>query len=125
MTEREQLIALALLRVAVGTGLLVVPRLTARGWVGGKVLAQPGAAALARGMGARDLALGLGTLLAIEQGKGVRNWVEAGALSDLGDTVATLLAWRRLPRAGRLLALASAGAAAAVGFRLAGAPDVA
>jgi hypothetical protein len=52
-------------------------------------------------MGARDLALGLGAILAMRHDAPVRGWVEAGGLADAGDLAATLLAWRSLPRASR------------------------
>ena len=44
-----------------------------------------------------------------------RAWVAAGALSDALDVVASLLAWRELPRVTRWLVAASAGGAALAG----------
>lgn len=47
----------------------------------------PGVATAIRLKGARDLALGLGALLAARHGDGLRGWTEAGALTDLLDAV--------------------------------------
>jgi hypothetical protein len=72
-----------------------------------------------RALGARDLALGLGALAALEgpaAGAGsARAWVAAGALSDALDVVASVLSWPELPRVTRWLVAASAGGAALVG----------
>ncbi len=46
----------------------------------------------------------------------VRGWIEGGMLSDACDSLATLLAFRKLPRATRWLVLAACVGAAAVGF---------
>ncbi len=72
--------------------------------------------ALSRAMGGRDLALGLGAVLAMMHDAPARGWIEAGALADAADVLATVLAWRELPRWGRLaiVVLASSGTAAGV-----------
>jgi peptide-methionine (R)-S-oxide reductase len=46
----------------------------------------------ARMLGARDIALGLGTVIAIDRGKPVRGWLEGSALSDSVDCVACIAA---------------------------------
>jgi hypothetical protein len=67
-------------------------------------------------LGARDLALGLGTLLTGRHGAPVRGWLEACALSDAGDALTTLIGWRSRPKLGRLGVLgAAAGGAIACG----------
>ena len=72
-----------------------------------------------RALGARDLALGLGALAAL-QGPGAEPgqaaaWVAAGALSDALDVAASVASWRDLPRVTRWLVAASAGGAALTG----------
>jgi hypothetical protein len=72
-----------------------------------------------RALGARDIALGLGALTALqrpatEPGSACA-WVAAGALSDALDVVASLSSWRELPRVSRWLVAGSAGGAALVG----------
>ncbi len=110
--------ALAAGRVALGLAALAWPALPARPWVGaaGDDLAVR---VFGRALGARDLALGLGALAALRGPAGQPGpagpWVAAGALSDGLDVVASLIAWRELPRHGRWLVVASAGGAALTG----------
>ena len=110
--------AVAAGRVALGLTALAWPAGPARPWVGtaGDDLAVR---VLARALGARDLALGLGALAALRHPPGEPGaagaWVAAGALSDALDVVASLLSWRELPRTGRWLVIASAGGAALTG----------
>jgi hypothetical protein len=44
------------------------------------------------------VALGAGTLLSIRSGGPTRGWIEASALADAGDLVATVAAFDSLPR---------------------------
>jgi hypothetical protein len=100
-------------RIGVGLALIVSPgRVTAR-WLGGDA-GRAGTQAVARGLGARDLALGVGALTVPESQ--LRPWVAAGIVADTADLVATVAAGDALPLAGRVLAgaLASAGAALSV-----------
>jgi len=109
---RHLALAVAGMRVTLGLVAMVAPDLALRPWVGRA--AGPERRVLARALGARDIALGLGALVAARRRAPLRGWVEAGSLSDTGDVLATLLAFGTLPRAGRILVLgASAGAAAA------------
>jgi len=110
--------AVALGRIAIGIVALVAPTVPLRPWVGRDFAWQPRAKLLARSLGARDLALGIGVLMALRHKAPVRGWVEGAALADAGDTLATLLAFPKLPKGGRWLVLASAGGAA-VAARLA------
>jgi hypothetical protein len=112
--------AVAAGRAVLGVTALAWPAVPARPWVGA---AADGVAArvFGRALGARDIALGLGTLralgrqrLAAEPGA-APVWVAAGALSDALDVAVTLAAWRELPRAGRWLVALSAGGAAVAG----------
>lgn len=100
-------------RVAIGVTALVAPTLPLRPWVGRDFAWQPRAKLLARSLGARDLALGMGVILALRHDAPVRGWVEGSGLADAGDTLATLLAFGKLPKGGRWLVLLSAGGAAA------------
>jgi hypothetical protein len=105
-------------RVALGLTALAWPAVPARPWVGADA---DGVAArvFGRALGARDLALGLGALAALEgqdADAGTASvWVAAGALSDTLDVVASASSWRELPRFTRWLVAASAGGAAVVG----------
>jgi hypothetical protein len=106
--------AIAIGRIAIGIAALVAPAVPMRPWVGRDFAWQPRAKLLSRSLGARDLALGVGVMLALRHKAPVRGWVEGAALADAGDALATLLAFPKLPKSGRWLVLASAvGAAAA------------
>ena len=102
-------------RVGLGVTAMVAPTLPLRPWIGRSVSWRPQAKLLARALGVRDLALGLGVILALRKDAPVRGWVEGSAMADAGDALATLLAFRSLPKVGRMAVLASAGGAAAVG----------
>lgn len=103
-------------RAAIGLALLVAPRRTARGWVGDRAASGSGTVAL-RALGVRDLAIGYGTVHAIDSGDpNLRQWVTLAGLCDLTDAAATVLAFHRLPRRGRFMALAIAAAAGATAF---------
>jgi hypothetical protein len=70
-------------------------------------------------MGGRDLALGLGLLVALENDGEVSRWLEAGAVADASDALATLGAARELPFWRLAPLLAVTGGAALLGITLA------
>jgi hypothetical protein len=100
-------------RIAIGITALVAPTLPLRPWVGRDFAWQPRAKLLARSLGARDLALGVGVILALKKGAPVRGWIEGSGVADAGDALSTLLAFGKLPKGGRWLVLLSAAGAAA------------
>jgi hypothetical protein len=100
-------------RIGIGVTALLAPTAPLRPWVGRDFAWQPRAKLLARSLGARDLALGLGVILALRHDAPVRGWVEGGGVADAGDVLATLLAFPKLPKGGRWLVLFSAAGAAA------------
>jgi hypothetical protein len=110
--------AAAVARVAVGVAALTRPSVPVRPWVGDSGDELTGEV-LGRALGARDLALGLGTLAAISKAPS-GPWpagalYAAGALSDAIDAAITVVAWPRLPRTTRWLVAGSAGGAAIAG----------
>ena len=115
-------LGLALGRSVLGASALVAPDALGRFWVGGPS-GRTEVAVLARALAARDLALGLGTLGALRNPSAVRSWLRAGALADAGDAVATLAAFRLLPRRRRVVVPAVALSAVALALRLAGSPS--
>jgi hypothetical protein len=103
-------------RVAIGAALLLAPQAVTRAWTG-PTGALPGARLLGRGLGVRDLALGLGVIGALDRGDPrTRDWVRASAVADVGDALATVLAYRHLPKRSRFGVLLLASGAALAGF---------
>jgi hypothetical protein len=103
-------------RVAIGAALLAVPHLVTRSWAG-EPGTTPGGKLLGRTLGARDLVLGLGVIDALGKGDpSARNWVRAAALADSADAVATVIAYRHLPKRSRFGVLVLAAGAAVAGF---------
>src|SRR5918999_5911730 len=96
MEPRDLAIVQAHGRIAVGLAFALAPGLVGRLWVG-RDARTPGARVLGRAFGARDLALGLGVVIALDRGAPVRGWLEASALSDAADFTAGLLGPRALP----------------------------
>jgi hypothetical protein len=81
---------MALLRMSIGACALLAPRTSGR-ILFAQPVAVPSAAVAIRMFGGRDLAIGLGTLLASRRDpSGTRGWVEAGGLADAVDAVALL-----------------------------------
>jgi hypothetical protein len=78
-------------RVAIGVASLLAPGFVGRTMTGGE--GSEGATRLfARMVGARDLGLGLGLLIALSRGAPVRGWLEASAVVDGIDAGVCLLA---------------------------------
>jgi hypothetical protein len=155
---RRGAMAVAVSRVGVGVVAFAAPGLVSRSWTGGagdgpsgQVPGQlpgqvPGRAlghVLGRALGGRDLALGLGALVALRlqpaqspasiwgaamstdpgkpdpaaaaAGLAAGMWVGLAALADGLDLVTTAVSWRDLPARQRWLVALSSGGAAAVG----------
>ena len=103
---------LAVGRLLVGATLIASPGRAGGRWLG-PVTSDRAARAAVRGLAARDLAIGAGTLQALSAGTPVRGWAVAGGVGDLVDAAATLLAIRQvgLRRAVPMLVIASSAAA--------------
>ena len=116
--EIELAQAFGFVRMILGAAMFLAPRRAASGWTGDRSEGVITTLAM-RGMGARELALGLGTLLAIERGAPVRGWLEAGVLSDSADAAGTLMQWGELGTPRALFWLTTEVGAAWAGSRLA------
>lgn len=110
-------------RIGLGISAFFTPRVPSAPWVGGEEARRPAVKLFARALGARDVSLGLGPVLALRHDVPVRGWVEAGGLADAGDLVGTLVAWRHLPRRTRFVMLAVIGASTVASRVLAPAVD--
>src|SRR2546430_17491482 len=87
-------------RIGFGIGFVLAPSLTGRMWIGPDA-SRPGTKLFIRALGARDFALGLGTLLAMRHDRPTRGWLEASGLADFADFVVTLMAGDEVPAASR------------------------
>jgi hypothetical protein len=93
-------------RVLIGATLFAAPDLVAAPWVGDDAR-TPGARVVVRALGARDAALGAGTLAAVGDAAHLRRWLLASSASDAADFVATLTG-PRTPARTAVLVLAAA-----------------
>jgi hypothetical protein len=112
----------ALGRLGLGAGLVLAPGVFAGGWVGGVADRREGQT-LAIAAGARDVAIALGALRALERRGGAAGWVRAGLLADAADAYATWRARDSLPALAAPAVLAIAGGSAALGLWLQSAVD--
>ncbi|HEX3617394.1 MAG TPA: hypothetical protein VHU61_12695 [Solirubrobacteraceae bacterium] len=110
MDDARLALTLARGRIAFGAAAVVAPGLTVR-LLGGRKASgvEP---LLARMVGARDLTLGLGAVIALDRGAPVRGWIEGAAVADAVDAVAGLLAKKRMrPHAFTATIVLAAGSA--------------
>ena len=117
MDPRQLTRLFAAARIGVGLALLVAPRTAIGLWLG-RARASPATDAVARGLGARDLAIGLGLVRSLGEdasgsGEHVGRWLDAAALADATDATAVLLGRRHLEPLTIVGTAAVAGAAAA------------
>ena len=113
MNPRTMLTGLAVGRLAIGAALVAKPHSqVGTGWIG-EDAKRPTAAVPFRAVGARDMALALGTLGARRMGTPLRPWLLAATLADATDLVATFAAGRAVPARGKaMIALLAGGAIA-------------
>ena len=110
--------AVAIARIALGASFVLFPGGALRAWPGGGLAKGPVVTMLARTVGVRDIALGLGTLMAVQHDAPVRGWLEAAMLADAGDAAVILLGFRHLPRMRAVAMLGASVGAAVAGRRL-------
>jgi len=124
MEGRDLAVSLAGGRIAIGLVSLLAP-----GFVGRTMTGRDGSGGgtrlFARMVGARDLGLGLGLLVALNRGAPARGWLEASAVVDGIDTTACLLAREHIRTSVLPGAVGLAGAGALLSAWLARQPDAA
>ena len=99
-------------RIVFGIAFMTMPGWTGRVWIG-RDADRPAVKLLTQAIGARDLAMGLGGLLAMRRGRPARGWFEAIALTDALDFACALAAGDRIPPTARAGVPALAGGSAA------------
>jgi len=107
--------AVGVLRIAVGTGLVVLPGVSVRIWAG-PAANVPTAHLLARAVGVRDVYLGVQLLLEQRAGRTTKVLLMTGVAADVADAVATVLARSELSPLRRWVMPAVAGGVAAAGW---------
>lgn len=112
MSSGALLKTLAVGRLAIGAALVAKPQSRiGAGWIGAEAAARPTSALLFRSVGARDMAIGLGTLAAQRSGSPLKPWLLGATLADTVDLLATFAAGRAVPKAGKAaIALVAGGA---------------
>jgi hypothetical protein len=91
MEGRDLAVSLARGRIVIGVVSLLAPGFVARTMTG-RDGSEGGTRLFARMVGARDLGLGLGVLVALDRGAPTRGWLEVSAVVDGIDAAACLLA---------------------------------
>jgi hypothetical protein len=111
MERRDLAVSVARGRIAIGVVSLLAPALVGR-TITGRDGSEGGTRLFIRMVGARDLGLGLGVVVALDRNAPVRGWLEASAVVDGLDAAACVLARHHI-RASVLpgaVGLAAAGA---------------
>jgi hypothetical protein len=101
-------------RILFGVAALVAPG-TAGRILAGDGGAAPDAQAFLRGMGGREIGLGLGILAMVRAGGPIKPWLVAALLADSSDITGIASAWPHMAPSKRLIGLGTAGGAAAIG----------
>jgi hypothetical protein len=101
-------------RILFGVAALFEPRAVGQ-VLAGDGGAAPDAQAFLRGMGGREIGLGIGLLATRRANRPVEPWLVAALLADGSDIAGIAGAWRHMTPSKRLLGLLTAGGAAAVG----------
>jgi hypothetical protein len=117
MDERETARAISMARFVVGVACVLFPRRAARVWLGGD--SSENLTVAMRAMGARDVAIAVGTIAALDNGGDVAGWLRAGVTADATDAASTLMAFGSLRGLRKWVWPVTAGAAAYVGLQLA------
>jgi hypothetical protein len=110
--------SLGLSRVVIGSAAILAPGRAMNFWLG--VDPEPKSVkAMGIAIGARDLALGVGTLVALSRDRGSAVWLQVGVLADAADALATVRAFSADLRNPRMAVAAAGACGAAVGAWLA------
>jgi len=110
------------LRIAYGAALLVAPGSVTKRWLG-PAGQQPAAQVGLRGLGAREIVIHTGGLIAAVGGGPVRPWLAASIAGDLSDIAATTAARKGVPDDAPLLTALVAGGSAALSAAVGAAVD--
>jgi hypothetical protein len=116
LTPRGGVMLMAGGRVLLGAAVMAAPEQVVSRWLGEENAKSPALLDLARGLAARDIALGVATLQTLGDPVAGPRIQAACAVADLVDCGATVLAREHLPLKGAVGTVVVAGAAAVAGF---------
>lgn len=117
MTPRLLAQIVAAGRILTGLLLFFSPTRVTNHWVGATEGGRAGTRVMAMGLGGRDIVVGAGALMALNQGgEAAKPWLLGSAAADAMDLVATLRVSGELPKGAVAGTVLVAGGAAAAGF---------
>jgi hypothetical protein len=121
-SARKFAIALLSARIAYGAGLVALPARLTRGWLGPGGQTGPTQVGV-RGLGAREVVLHAGALVAALRDAPLRPWLAASVVGDVADMTSTAAAREELPEGSPLATLVVAGGSALLSAAVAVALD--
>lgn len=104
-------LALLLLRIAYGVGLIAAPARLAKAWLGDAAESAPTRVPL-RALGGREIAVHAAALHALARARPLRPWLTASIAGDMTDVLATAAGRRGLPERAASKTAAVAGGSA-------------
>lgn len=99
------------LRIAYGVGLIAAPSRLGRRWLGPAANAAPTQVPL-RALGAREIIIHVGGILAAVRGAPLRPWLAGSIVGDLSDLAATVAGRDELPKGSPTATLVVGGSSA-------------
>jgi hypothetical protein len=115
VNPRQSAQVVAIGRVVLGAGLVLAPARVGSRWLG-DLAGRPAVQSVMRGLGVRDLVIGMIALHTLDTPEVGPRWQRTCAVVDAVDALAALLAARDLPFGGAAGVALLGGAAAAAGF---------
>ncbi len=110
---RTGAIAVLGLRIAYGAGLIAAPSRLGRRWLGPAANAAPTQVPL-RALGAREIVLHAGAIIAAVRGAPLRPWLAGSIVGDLSDLAATVAGRNELPKGSATATLVVGGSSALI-----------
>jgi hypothetical protein len=110
---RKGAIVVLALRIAYGAGLIAAPSRLGRRWLGPAANAAPTQVPL-RALGAREIILHTGAMIAAVRGAPLRPWLAGSIVGDISDLAATVAGRGELPKGSATATLVVGGSSAVI-----------
>jgi hypothetical protein len=110
---RATTVAVLTARIAYGASLIAAPQRLTRRWLG-PASQDAGTQVSLRALGAREVVLHCGALVAMRSGSPVRPWLIGSILGDLTDIGATIVARHELPDGSPIATMLVGGTSATI-----------